>query len=228
MENIKTNSAKHLIDICEPLFLFTNQLRSANYVVDPVNLGKNIGRLFDEMEKAAKGIGISGDDILKAKFAIVALIDEMILGSPGELKDIWMEKPLQLEYFGESTAGMEFFNKLDTIRKNGVVQSDLLEVYYLCLIFGFEGKYKMMGKEKLKMLIDEITQGIRMRYDQEKEISPSWRRKEEIMDIVKHGIPAWIILAASFVPVIVVYLIFAILLGSDTDNIAIELLRLTK
>lgn len=226
MAKMKIYPANRLIDTCEPLFFFANQLRSANDLGDFNKLRSDIGQLFDNMEKGARGIGISEDEITKAKFAIVSLIDELILGSPWESKESWAGNPLQLDYFGEATAGVEFFNKLDTVRKGGAAQSDLLEVYYFCLIFGFEGKYKIMGRDKLKGLIDEVTQIIRIKYDKEKEISPSWRRKEEIMDIVKQGIPIWVIIVVSVSLAFFIYLTFSIWLGRDADNIVQELSKL--
>ena len=46
-------------------------------------------------------------------------------------------------------AGERFFERLDKVRRAGEGKAELLEIYYLCMALGFEGKYKIAGPAKV-------------------------------------------------------------------------------
>ena len=85
----------------------------------------------------------SSDDIKLAVFAIVALLDESILNSRNPIFSDWPRKPLQEEMFGHHIAGEVFFRNLDQLlgRDDSPVLADVLEIYWLCLLLGFYGRY---------------------------------------------------------------------------------------
>ena len=68
----------------------------------------------------------------------MAFIDERILKSNWLGRAEWMKNPLQLELFGEYTAGENFFTRMRALL-NRREWSASLEVYYLCLGLGFHG-----------------------------------------------------------------------------------------
>lgn len=81
---------------------------------------------------------VSDKDWNEAHFAVSALIDEMILCSTWQGKDMWQTTQLQHRFFNTTNAGAEFFAHLNAIEpgKEGV-----REVYDWCLAMGFKGAY---------------------------------------------------------------------------------------
>jgi type VI secretion system protein ImpK len=59
----------------------------------------------------------------------------------------WPRLPLQAELFGHQLAGEIFFQELQKAlnRSDSQETADLLEVYYLCLLLGFKGRYAAGG-----------------------------------------------------------------------------------
>src|SRR5690606_10764921 len=55
----------------------------------------------------------------------------------------WPRQPLQEEIFGDHMAGETFFTRLDELLALGDSEdlADLLEVYQLCMLLGFRGRY---------------------------------------------------------------------------------------
>jgi len=55
----------------------------------------------------------------------------------------WSQMPLQLQLFGEQMAGEKFFQYVQMLlsRRDSVEAVDVLEVYYLCLLLGYTGRY---------------------------------------------------------------------------------------
>lgn len=89
---------------------------------------------------------ISREDSDHARFAVFALVDEMILNAPWDHKDDWMRNQLQRRHFQTTDAGALFFERLNSL---GPHQGHVREVYYLCLALGFTGRYIHEGDDFL-------------------------------------------------------------------------------
>jgi len=98
-------------------------------------------------EQESRSCGTSAEDIRQATFAVVALLDESVLSSRNPVFANWARLPLQAELFGHQVAGEVFFQELQKIlgRNDSIETADLLEVYYLCLLLGFKGRYAAGG-----------------------------------------------------------------------------------
>ncbi|HSM78165.1 MAG TPA: DotU family type IV/VI secretion system protein [Bryobacteraceae bacterium] len=99
---------------------------------------------------------------IETDFAIVAFLDEVILSSHDPCRDEWAQKPLQDELFGISVAGELFYARLEKLltRQDSPELADMLEVFYLCLLLGFKGKYIIGGGSELHVLMDRVGQRI--------------------------------------------------------------------
>jgi type VI secretion system protein ImpK len=95
-------------------------------------------------------------------FAFVAFLDEVILSSDDPCRHDWAQKPLQEDLFGVSTAGEQFFTRLDNLlsKPDTAELADVLEVYYLCLLLGFQGRYILDGRANLQLYSDRLRQRI--------------------------------------------------------------------
>jgi type VI secretion system protein ImpK len=100
--------------------------------------------------------GITSHDIKTAKYAVMALFDEVVMTSSWTERHHWMAKSLQWTYFGEHNAGEQFFKKIQELREFSHDKIDVLEIYYLCLQFGFKGIYRVAHQESLKILMSEL------------------------------------------------------------------------
>jgi type VI secretion system protein ImpK len=100
------------------------------------------GALLD-VERDAGIAGYDPAQIREAEFAVIAFLDEAILSSKDPKAEEWRKKPLNIDLFGQAVAGDVFFEKLADIerRRDSPQLADLLEVYLLCLLLGFEGRF---------------------------------------------------------------------------------------
>jgi len=98
---------------------------------------------LQEVEREAGTAGYTPAEIRDAEFAVVAFLDETILSSKNQKAEEWRKRPLNIELFGQAIAGDVFFDKLNDIerRSDSPHLADLLEVYLLCLLLGFEGRF---------------------------------------------------------------------------------------
>jgi type VI secretion system protein ImpK len=128
-----------------------------------------------------KGAGYTDEDVQLAEFAVVAFLDESILNQRKAIFKDWVRRPLQEELFGRHVAGELFFENLQRIlgRRDATETADLLEVYYLCILLGYLGRYSISSKADLRALMQQIEEKIQRIRKQGPDISPQWRLPQE-------------------------------------------------
>ena len=116
-----------------------------------------------DVERDAIAAGYSAQDIRDTHFAVVAFLDSVVLHSNDPAKPEWERQSLQEEMFGQTDAGVVFFDKLENFRSRPDSEhlADMLEVYLLCLLLGFEGRYS----GRLRGELDNIAEKVRRRID---------------------------------------------------------------
>lgn len=136
----------HLTDCFMELVAYvTHVLRTAAVRQPPYpEVRQEIDLLLAAGESSVKREGLSRDDFYAARFAICAWIDEAILSSVWNEKNLWLREQLQRLHYNTTEAGEEFFTRLNAL---GLHQREVREVYYLCLALGFTGKFCKPGDE---------------------------------------------------------------------------------
>jgi type VI secretion system protein ImpK len=215
---------KTLPEICVDFFSLVIQLRVTGEYGDYDSLFKKVQLIFDAIGFEAQKNDIPFEDIEDTKYALCALLDQAILTSDCSFKDEWSARPLELHYFGKNVAGVEFFNKLEEIRSKIETKHNVLEIYYYCLINGFEGKYRIEGAEKLKLLIDNLCADLkRQKQGNFEKLSTQWELPQSLMQKVTNTIPPWVISAAVLFVVFLVFIVLKGLIGNKAGNLISEL-----
>ena len=133
----------------------------------------------DALLRRAREAGFPEEDGRLMAYAVTALCDEIVMGGTGALREFWSGQSLQYVYFGENTAGEDFFVRIEQARQNPR-QMDVLRVFYLCLMLGFRGRYGVRGGEvALGDLIDGVRTQLLRSLPMPEVLSPSGLRPEE-------------------------------------------------
>jgi type VI secretion system protein ImpK len=129
--------------------------------------------LKDIADMAARR-GYAREDVAEANFAVVAFLDEIVLSSQDSGRSQWARKSLQEELFDQRSAGELFFKRLDELRAHNDSPrlAEVLEVYYLCLLLGYEGRYAVGSKAELHQLMDNLRERIERIFGRNSEFSP--------------------------------------------------------
>lgn len=142
---------------CADLLNMVADLAAANGALPhPDELRGTVERQLSTMMERARSAGIVTEDIIDAQYAIVALIDEFLArvhGWGGQAE--WRRKPLQLIRFNENTAGENFFRRLSVL-EGQPHRIHVLQIYFLCMAVGFQGRYTFGGGDSLLALYDRI------------------------------------------------------------------------
>ncbi len=219
------DQTKALPEICTDYFSFIIQLRITRQYGTLGSLRQKFKLILDAIDFAAKKSDVTPKNLEDAKYAMCALLDQMILTSDCPFKDEWAARPLELEFFGQNIAGVEFFNRLESMRSQIESRGDAAEVYYYCLVNGFEGKYHIEGKEKLNLLIDSLAFDLkRLRQGAFDKLSVQWELPQSLMQKAVTEIPPWLIGVAALFIIFLVFIIFRSIIGSQSAKLTGELI----
>lgn len=136
-------------------------------VSSPETVHASMRGYIESLKERARTHGVPEKDTNDIVYALVALVDEVAINTPEPLRSYWMNQPLQLHYFGENVAGEGFFTRLQGLLSDGR-RIEVLRVYHLCLLFGFQGKYGFPGGD-VELL--RIGDGVRNLLERNLEIS---------------------------------------------------------
>jgi len=174
---------KRVTDLTKDCFNAINQIREAQegMAPPPELLHQRLRVFIDDLLERGPRDGFQERDVRDMAYALVALADEMALGMSETVRSYWMGNLLQLRYFNENVAGEGFFTRLEAARRD-TRRTQVLEVYYLCLLFGFQGKYAIRGGEiELMNLIDALRSELAQALDIPDELSPSAERPDDFV-----------------------------------------------
>ena len=97
-------------------------------------------------------------DARDVAYAIVALADEVAMKTSPTLAQYWSPRRLQLRFFNDNMAGEGFFQRLEALRHDPS-RHRVLQIYYLALAMGFEGRYgRRSGSGEIMTLMASLHQ----------------------------------------------------------------------
>lgn len=180
-----------LIAFAGPVFDLILRLKAG--IVQPSNdLRPKIAALLDDFERRGERYRFSSKIIQVSKFALASFVDETMLSSNFNLKEEWEKNPLQLEYFGEHLAGNKFFEKLAAMLKQIDVTADAVEIYYVCMLLGFKGRYAVYEKDRLLSIMQETANAlVRAGKIRPVELSPHWLANDQPEPPKPRKMPTW-------------------------------------
>jgi type VI secretion system protein ImpK len=216
-----------LIAFAGPVFDLILRLKAG--IVAPSNdLRPKIAAMLTDFEKRGERYRFSSKIIQVSKFALAAFVDETVLSNNFNLKEEWEKNALQLEYFGEQLAGDKFFEKLLAMIKQIDVTADAVEIYYVCMLLGFKGRYGVYEKEKLLAIMQQTANAlVKAGKIRPVELSPHWLANDQPKPPEKRGMPTWAKISAlgGLCFAIIIYLVMFLTVSTFLRN-AIDKLQL--
>lgn len=136
----------------------------------------HVKQLLATAERDGRRLGYSSDDVALALYAVVAFLDESVLNSSQPMFASWPNRPLQEEIFGGHMGGEIFFQHLRQLltRPESEDLADLLEVFLLCLLLGFKGRYSASEPAELRAVGAAADDKIRRVRGGFGELTPGW------------------------------------------------------
>ena len=186
-----TYQVRSLLDLLYDGFFMLFLLKNGREPGDAQEFSQRIQQFLGDFECGAKKLNASADDVYASKFAFCAAVDESVLSSSFKIRTEWERRPLQLVLFGEQLAGEKFFHYLEECRAHGAARLQSLEVFHMCLLLGFQGKYLLEGPEKLAYLTARIGDEIAHMKGKRAPFAPHWALPDQVTHRLKREVPLW-------------------------------------
>jgi type VI secretion system protein ImpK len=172
-----TGRQGHLAIAFQEALMAVVRLRTGRQVAaDADSFRAHLKRLLGQADSSAQASGYAPESVRLAVYAVIALIDESVLASSLPIFADWPRRPLQEEVFGEHLAGTVFFDNLNGLmrQQDSEELTDLLEVYLLCLLLGFQGRHSGGGSGDLAAIKAAVSDKIVRFRGVSGELTPDW------------------------------------------------------
>jgi type VI secretion system protein ImpK len=211
-----------VVDAAGTLLSLVGQLRDTTSHPDINKLRAHVEQEVKSFEQAARAGGADTETVSTARYVLCTLIDETVLGTPWGNESIWSEQTLLAKFHQEAWGGEKFFNILDHLLQEPARHIDLLELIYLCLVMGFEGRYRVQdqGDRQLQSIQESLFYTIReIRGEFERELSPHWRGVEDKRNLLVRYVPLWVLGAILAVLLLAIFVGFRVGLNQNADPV---------
>jgi len=200
------------LEECATLLLnLLGQIRNTSSHPNPTALHQQLAGEIKHFETRAQKAGIAPETIFTARYILCTTVDEFVLGTPWGANSVWRNESL-LRMFHQDTAGGEkFFLLLDKLIHDPAKNIDLLELMYICLALGFQGRYRVAtdGINSLEAIRENLYRTIRnFRGDSETALSLHWEGVDKSLVNKGAGIPLWAAASIALAVLVLAYVAF--------------------
>ena len=218
---IETVGPNPLIAAGAPLIALANWLRAVTHHDDIGKLRQQVIEELRRFQQLARARGAPDEEVRYGHYALCALIDEVVLSTPWGSKSAWPKQSLVATFHNEVVSGNRMLEVAESLEARPSRSPNLLELIYLCISFGFEGRLRLdaQGASRLFALRERIYNAIRgVRGAFERALSPFWRGVEAAYQPLAKQIPLWVFLAGCAVIALMIYAGFLFRLGYLGDK----------
>ena len=151
--NNAVNVYNPLIEAAKPVLILANSMQQTTSQLSTDSLINKFSLLINNFEENAEKNGAKYDAIQAAKYCLCTFVDELAVRA-GWADETWSKNSLLVSFYDETWGGERFFEIIQNLKQDSDTNIDLLEFMYLCMQFGYKGKYQVLNNGELE--IDKI------------------------------------------------------------------------
>lgn len=205
-----------------PLLALLTRLRNTIAHPAPASLRAQLLAQLRQFEERAEAAGVARNDVLLARYVLCTALDEAVMSTPWGSSSEWTQQSLLITVHNEAWGGEKCFQLLEHCLQTPRERLYLLELLYLCMSLGFEGRYRVMnnGRSQLDALRERTSAAIRSaRGEREQALSPRWRGLTLARDRLAQFMPPWVGVAIGVALLLLLLLILRMQLASQAEPV---------
>lgn len=219
--NIKVQTAINPIVLAASNLLnVVVKLKTEINLQDVQDLHRKLGQELQTFDQTLRQKNIDEEQIIRARYLLCTVIDETVLNTPWGRNSPWSSHSLLSIFHKETFGGERCFMVLQKLLENPGRNLDLLELNYLCLSLGFEGKFRVeqRGLEQLELIRDNLYHTIeKHKPGFNADLSDKWQGLKTKEKSLTQYIPLWVILSFALMILVFIYIGFRVWIYNDTQ-----------
>ena len=193
----------------------------------------NVGALYQQLigairafEATLKEKHTTPEVALAARYVVCTALDEIVLSMPWGAESGWGQRTLLSTFHNETHGGEKFFLLLDKMKERPREHLDMLELMYIFLSLGYEGRYRLVsrGRDAVEKIRDELFQIIRThRGDYERSLSGHWQGLGRVKNTLAQYVPLWVVASVLAGVLVLAYSGFRVWMYQSSDDLVQQL-----
>ncbi len=219
---IYTSGLNPLLRAANPLLDLIVPLRHMSTHSDLEDLRRRLVDGVRQFENEARAANLSVEALSAARYALCTFLDETVSSTPWGGGGAWSGRSLLILFHNEASGGEKFFLILQRLAQDPRTNLDVLELMYVCLALGMEGRYRLIegGRAQLDVLRERLLGMIRERRGPvERDLSPHWQGVVDKRNPLMRLLPLWVLAALTGVILMALQLAFSISLNRASDPV---------
>ncbi|MEC4592361.1 MULTISPECIES: type IVB secretion system protein IcmH/DotU [Nitrospirillum] len=209
-----------LVAAAGPILTLARRLRTSAAQSNIEELRERVADEIKTFEKRAQGTGVTNEAARAAHYALCATIDDIVLNTPWGASSTWARAGMVITFHIDVTGGERFYDLLNHLLKDPAANFQVLELMYLCLSLGFEGRLRILPQGSLEhsRIRDNLYRILTQRRGEaERELSVHWRGVEAPFRPLLPSIEFWTVMAATLIIITVMATGFSFALNGSSD-----------
>ena len=209
-----------LVQAATPLLILAGRLRDRIRNAQAESLYSQSVQEMRSFEERARRAAVPEEDVLAARYVLCSVIDEAVLNTPWGVESGWAARSLLVTFHRESFGGEKVFQLVDRVLNEPRRYLALLELLYICLSLGFEGRYRVEegGATRLTDIRFDLFRSIQtLRGTPEADLSPQWQGVENKRREMIRMVPLWVVATACAAVLLAMFIILSAKLSNRAD-----------
>jgi type VI secretion system protein ImpK len=221
LEALTTASLNPLVAAAMPLLSAAPRVRHSAQHPNPAGLKEALAEGIRGFEAKARAEGLPNEQVIAGRYILCTLLDESAASTPWGGSGAWAAQSLLVQFHNESWGGEKVFALMAKLAENVPANRHLLELLYVCLAFGFEGRYRVVenGRAQLDGVRARLAQMLRQGLNPDPALSPRWQGAEPGEGGLRQKLPLWVIWAATALVLLLVYVALRFSINGSSDAV---------
>jgi len=172
-----TTHANPILAAATALVTMASQLRAASAPKNSIHFSQLLIDAVREFDRNLLHTQLRHETALVARYILCSAIDESVLSTPWGISSGWAHRSLLRLFHNEANGGDRFFALLEHAIQRQHECHDLLELFYMCLSLGFEGRLHLdpRGQDKIETLRMQLFRILYSSHPRITELAAQWQ-----------------------------------------------------
>jgi type VI secretion system protein ImpK len=218
---VLTGGLNPLLRAANPLLELAVPLRQLPTHPNVEELRTQLIQMMRTFETQGRASGIDDEKLGASRYCLCTFLDEAISSTPWGA-GMWASRSLLVTFHNEASGGERFFLILQRLAQNPTGNVDVLELIYVILGLGFEGRYRLIdgGRTQLDTIRERLETMIRsQRGAAERDLSVHWLPVKAERKPLLQLVPLWVAAAIACVLLVAVHLVLSLRLNDESDRV---------